>query len=133
MATEPAAFDGLLLRAIDEALNSLGKSVGQAIYFHIENTFGINRTQIPENLQAFQEALEKIFGAGARLIEVQIIKNLHVMTGNSLVMKRSEFEFIKYVDAAKQSYLRNAPQRTVESQPCTLSFLSVFTVSVSKH
>lgn len=132
MATESAAFDELLLRAVDEALTSLGKSVGQAVYFHIENTFNINRTQIPENLQAFREALEKIFGEGARLIEVQIIKNLHAATGNSLVMKKSEFEFIKYVDAAKQSYLRNALQRTVESQPRPLSFSPIFTVSVSK-
>ncbi|MCW4046338.1 MAG: DUF3227 domain-containing protein [Candidatus Bathyarchaeota archaeon] len=109
MTTEPAtAFDELLLRTIDEALNSLGESVKQAIYFHIENTFGLNRMQIPENLQLFQEALEKIFGAGARLIEVQIIKKLHDATGNSLAMKKSEFEFIKYIDVAKQSYLANA-------------------------
>jgi hypothetical protein len=132
LVTESAAFDKLLLGVIDEALSSLGESVRQAIFFHIENEFSVNRNEIPRNLRAFQEGLEKIFGAGARFIEVLIIKNLHAMTGNSLVMRKSELEFIKYIDAAKQSYLRDITKQAVESQPCILSFLPVFTVSVSK-
>lgn len=94
-----------MLCAIDDALDSLGESVRQAIYFHIENEFSIKRNQIPENLWAFQEVLEKIFGTGARFIEVLVMKNLHTITGNSLLMKKSEFAFIQYIEAAKQSYL----------------------------
>src|SRR3989304_2727383 len=55
-------FDKLLLNAIDEALNSLGESVKQSIYFHIENKFCVARNDIPENLEEFQGGLEKIFG-----------------------------------------------------------------------
>jgi hypothetical protein len=133
LVTESTAFDKLLLSAIDEALNSLGTSVGQAVYFHIENEYSMNRKQIAENLQAFQGALEEIFGVGARFIEVLIIKNLHAMTGTSLFMKKSELEFIKYIEAAKQSYLRTvSTQEAVGSRPRTLSFLPMFTVSVSK-
>ncbi len=76
MTTKSTAFNKLLLHAIDEALNSLGDSVKQVIYFHMENKFNVTRTQIPENLEEFQKGLEKIFGTGARLIEVLIIKKL---------------------------------------------------------
>jgi hypothetical protein len=57
LTTKSAAFDKFLLYAVDEALNSLGKSVRQSSYFHIKNTFSINGKEIPENLQEFQEGL----------------------------------------------------------------------------
>jgi len=66
LATKSREFDKLLLNAIDEALNSLGESVKQSIYFHIENKFSVTRNEIPRNLQGFQVGLEKIFGTGAQ-------------------------------------------------------------------
>jgi hypothetical protein len=126
-------FNKLLLNAIDEALNSLGKSARQSIYFHIENKFSINRNEISGNLQEFQEGLETIFGTGARFIEILIMKNLHSEIGHPLVMEKSEqLEFIEYVNEAKQSYLGNVTEQTFESQPFALSPFSVFTVSVAK-
>jgi hypothetical protein len=116
LATKSVAFDKLLLCAIDEALNSLGESVKQSIYFHIENKFNVARTEIPENVVEFQGGLERIFGTGGRFIEILIMKNLHSKIGLPLVMEKSEqLDFIEYVDAAKQSYLRNVTKQTVES------------------
>ena len=133
MTTKSTAFDKFLLCAIDETLNSLGKSVKQSIYFHIENKFSVARNEIPGNLQEFQEGLERIFGTGARFIEILIIKTLHTKMGLPLVMEKSEqLEFIEYMGAAKQSYLGNATNQTFESQPCAPSLFPVFTVSVSK-
>jgi hypothetical protein len=133
LTTKSTTFDKLLLCAIDEALNSLGKSVKQSIYFHIENKFSVARNTIPENLVEFQGGLEKIFGTGARFMEILIIKNLHIKIGLPLVMEKGEqLEFIEYVDAAQQSYLRNVTKQTVESQPCSLSLFPVFTVFASK-
>ena len=94
-----------MLTAIDEALNSLGESVKQSIYFHIENKFCITRNDIPESLQEFQGGLEKIFGAGAKFIEILIMKNLHSRIGLPLRMENERLEFLKYVDAAKESFL----------------------------
>ena len=99
-------FDKLLLNAIDEALTSLGESVKQSIYFHIANKFCIARNDIPESLQDFQGGLEKIFGDGAQFIEILIMKNLHSSLGLPLKMENEQLEFLKYVDAAKQSYLK---------------------------
>jgi hypothetical protein len=133
LTTKSTVFDKLLLCAIDEALNSLGKSVGQSIYFHMENKFSINRNEIPGNLQGFQGGLEELFGTGAQFIEILIMKNLHTRIGCPLAMEKSEqLEFTAYVGAAKQSYLGNATNQIIESQPCALSLFPLFTVSVSK-
>jgi len=133
LTIQSTAFDKLLLQVIDETLNSLGKSVGQSIYFHIENTLSVARTEIPQNLKKFQEGLEKIFGAGAQFIEVLIMKNLYIRTGDSWAMtKRQQLEFIEYVDAAKKSYIENDFNSTSASRPYKPSLFPPFTVSVAK-
>jgi hypothetical protein len=107
LPTKSKEFDELLLAAIDEALTSLGESVKQSIYFHIENKFNVTRNEIPKNLQEFQGGLEKIFGTGARFIEILIMKKLYAKIGLPLIMKKSDqLEFIEYVDAVKQSFLK---------------------------
>ena len=99
-------FNKLLVSAIDEALNSLGESVKQSIYFHIEHNFKVPRDRIPENVVEFQGGLEKIFGAGAQYIEIMIMKNLHSKLGLPLKMKSKQLEFAEYVDAAKEGFLK---------------------------
>ena len=97
-------FNELLIEAIDEALNSLGESVKQSIYFHIENKF-VPKKDIPDKIQDFQGGLEKIFGAGAQFIEILIMKNLHAKIGITLTVESDNpLEFVNYVNAAKQSF-----------------------------
>ena len=101
------AFDELLLTAIDEALISLGESVKQSIYFHMESKFCVPRQEIPDNLNQFQAGLEKIFGAGARFIEILIMKNLHAKIGQQLEMeKECSLEFVEYMSAAGRNFLK---------------------------
>ena len=99
-------FDKLLASAIDEALNSLGESVKQSIYFHIEHNIKLPRDKIPENLGKFQGGLEKIFGAGSQYIEILIMKNLHSKIGVPLKMRSKQLEFTEYVDAVKDGFLK---------------------------
>ena len=99
-------FDKLLVSAIDEALNSLGASVKQSVYFHIENKFKVPREKIPKNLGEFQVGLEKIFGVGAQFIEILIMKNLHIKIGFPLKMESKQLEFVEYVGAAKDGFLK---------------------------
>src|SRR4030042_1014154 len=107
MVTKSRDFDKLLMSSIDEALLSLGESSKQSIYLHIEKIFKISRNEVPENLQKFQESLERIFGIGARFIEILKMKNLYAKIGCPLIMEKNEqLEFVKYVDAARQSFLR---------------------------
>ena len=101
------AFDELLLTSIDEALISLGESVKQSIYFHMESEFRVPRRDIPDNLDRFQAGLEKIFGAGARFIEILIMKNLHAKIGHPLeIEKDCSLEFVEYVSAVEHNFLK---------------------------
>jgi hypothetical protein len=71
------SFSDVLLKAIDGALLSLGKSVKSSIYFHLENSMGIKRNEIPFRIADFQNALERIFGIGERHLEILFMKSLY--------------------------------------------------------
>jgi hypothetical protein len=70
-------FEKLLIEAVDEGLSSMGESGKEAIYFYLTSVFEIEKHEIPDKIEAFADALEELFGAGARLIEIRIIAALH--------------------------------------------------------
>lgn len=88
-------FSKLLLEAVEEGLSSLGDSPKQAIFFHLENSFKIDKDNIPVNLTEFAKALENIFGPGASYIEKLILKRLYEKLD-------LEFEFVEISDFLKQ-------------------------------
>ncbi len=101
------AFEILLLEAVDDALSSLGDSAKQSIYFHIENNSKIAKRDIPYRIKDFADGLEKIFGLGAKFLEILIMKKLYEKVGQPLEWNESkEFGFVEYVTAAKQSFSR---------------------------
>lgn len=101
------AFESLLLEAVDEALASLGDSAKQAIYFHLESKFRIERNEIPRRVEDFADGLEKIFGVGAQFLEILIMKRLHERIGQPLQWDKSrELIFAEYVAAARRSFLK---------------------------
>lgn len=107
MAAKSKDFGKLLLGSIDDALGSMGESAKQSVYFHMERTYKVARNEIPENLPQFQEGLEKIFGVSARLMDILIMKNLYAKVGHPFIMeKNQQLEFIKYVNAARQSFMK---------------------------
>jgi hypothetical protein len=100
-------FDQILLESVDDALASLGDSAKQAIYFHLQNRFKVEKRDIPKNLRSFETGLEKIFGVGAKFIEIIIMKKLHEKVGQPLKLDESkELAFTEYVTAAKQAFIR---------------------------
>ncbi|MCW4006162.1 MAG: hypothetical protein NWF04_06165 [Candidatus Bathyarchaeota archaeon] len=110
MVTPHEDFNNLLLDSIDTALLSLGKSIPQKVYLYIEKNHGLPKPQIPHSLKQFQYGLEKLFGIGARYIEILIMKNLYRKIQHPLnIEKTSQLEFIQYVAAAKQGFL-NSPR-----------------------
>ncbi len=100
-------FNELLLSAIDSAFFSLGESVKKSIYFHLEEKFDLKRMQIPNKLKKFQEAMEQIFGSGARFLEILIMKNLHLKVGISISMDNNVC-FVDYVEQIKRAYTEEA-------------------------
>jgi nucleoside-diphosphate-sugar epimerase len=101
------SFEKLLLEAIDEGLSSLGDSAKQAIYFHLEKTFNINKRDIPSKIEEFADAIEKIFGLGAKPIEVLVMQRLYEKVGGIVEYpKHKDLVFAEYIVAARQSFLR---------------------------
>lgn len=97
-----SGFDELFLEAVDEAIASLGDSCKQAIYFNLEETFKIKKHEIPFKVEEFVNAIEAIFGLGAKLIEIQIMKCLHKKLGDFRYLPdEEELTFTEYVTAAK--------------------------------
>lgn len=70
-------FNFMLLEAVDEALSTLGEGIKKSVYFHLEETYRINRLEIPGKIAEFSDALEKMFGLGSRYIEILVMKKFY--------------------------------------------------------
>ena len=66
-----------MLESIDRAFLTLGENAKSSLYFHLETKFAISRQDIPDRVGDFSDALEQIFGLGARQIEILIMKYLN--------------------------------------------------------
>jgi hypothetical protein len=102
------SFSEILTETLDEAFTSLGESVKEAIYYHIENSMGIKKQDIPSKIDEFQTALEKIFGVGARHLEILFMKRLYVKINaiykwKSLPQIVPELTFQRYLQIAKEN------------------------------
>ena len=71
-------FGAVLQETIDDAFSSLGEPVKKSIYFHLEHKFLILRRDIPCRIEDFSDALERIFGPGARYLELLIMEKLYL-------------------------------------------------------
>lgn len=98
------SFKDILLEAVDEALSSLGNSAKQTTYIYLEKNFNIKKQDIPNKIDRFANAIEKIFGNGAKILEIQIMKNLHKKIGHNFEYfpKESDLLFTEYVEAASR-------------------------------
>jgi hypothetical protein len=95
-------FNSLFLEAVDETLASLGESCRESIYYHLKNNFKIERQDIPLKIEEFAKAIESIFGFGAKLIEIQIMKRLHTKIGGFKYYPKDEnLSFTRYANALK--------------------------------
>ena len=96
------SFEEFLLEAIDEGLSVLGESAKQAVYCHLGKTFKMNRLDIPYRLEEFTDAIEGIFGAGAKILEIQIMKCLFKKVGHTFknYPRPKDLTFTEYVTAA---------------------------------
>jgi len=110
-------IEEVLMEAIDEGLSLLGESSKQAIYFHLEKTLKMNRLDIPYRIEEFTDAIEKIFGTGAKIVEIQIMRCLFKKVGYTFkhYPKRKNITFTEYIAAVKLE--KNNHENTKEKQP----------------
>jgi hypothetical protein len=105
-----------LLETIDEGLSLLGESSKQVVYFHLEKTFKMNRQDIPYKIEEFNDAIESIFGTGAKILQIQMMKCLFKKVGYKLknYSGQKNLEFTEYVEAiklAKKKYENSKEQQ----------------------
>ena len=102
-------FDQLLLDAIDEGLSGLGAAGKASIYIHLEGLFNIRKQEIPNKLDGFSNALQRIFGLGAQHLEILIMKNLYEKVGSLRKLDdpnwlAQDLTFPKYVELMRLGY-----------------------------
>ena len=96
-------FKRQLQEAIDEGFSMLGESAKKAIYFHLEKTYRINRQDIPVRIEEFINAIEQLFGTGAKILEIQIMKCLFKKFNFKLTnYAEKKFTFKEYIAALKR-------------------------------
>ena len=108
-------FDKLLVEAVNEAFSVLGESAKRSIYFHLENNFRIEKDDIPLEIAKFAEALEKIFGVGAKWLKIKIMKSLYRKVKKTKIYRwkqPEDFRFTKYVEMLKQNFLKSQKLQT---------------------
>jgi hypothetical protein len=69
----------------------------------LEKTFKMNRLDIPYRIEEFIDAIDKIFGTGAKILEIQIMKCLFKRVGCTIRQypEQNGLEFAEYVEAVK--------------------------------
>jgi hypothetical protein len=91
-------FDRMVVETVDEVFTSFGDKCKKAVYFHLENDYKISRSQIPERIPDFASAIEQLFGVGASIIEIEIMRRLHNKTpGFKHPPKNGGLSFSNYV------------------------------------
>jgi CBS domain-containing protein len=115
------SFCKMFGEAIDEAFSSLGKPTRKAIYIHLKNSFGIAKHEIPYRINDFSDALEKIFGPGARNLEILCIKNIQAKARIDYKWdlpesSGSELTFEEYIRIVKQNYKQQESYQRAESK-----------------
>ena len=69
-------FDSFLIESIDETLSLLGEPVKNEFYLQLEVKFNIEKNDIPQRLEEFEDILHRVFGLGASRLEVKFLRNL---------------------------------------------------------
>jgi hypothetical protein len=98
-------FKAAIIDAVDESFLSFSTLDKEIIYLHLENTFKIKKKEIPYKFEAFADALEQMFGFGAKLIEIRIIEAIHNKFQDFVFFpKKGDVVFKEYV-ASLRSFL----------------------------
>lgn len=102
-------FDKFLIESIDEALCSLGEPVKNAVYLHLQNAFKIEKKDIPQKVEEFSDIIHKIFGLGARRLEIKFMKNLNSKIEVDVKMPEREWPLSKWIvaDLSFEVYIFN--------------------------
>lgn len=91
-------FEVIMTEAIDESLASFENLNKQEVYSYLENVFEIRKEEIPYKIEDFADAMNQMFGIGAKLIEIKIIESIHKSIPDFIFTpRRGDVIFKEYV------------------------------------
>jgi hypothetical protein len=91
-----------LVQAVDEALLVPGEIVRAPIYERVKRRYQVRREEIPEKLETFHQALQELLGAGGKVMERLIARNLYRRLGLCFE-KHDDWTLVDYVNHANAS------------------------------
>lgn len=103
--TNEDKFKFSVLGAVEESFSSLSNLDKQEIYFHLENAFMISKQEIPFRMKDFVDAIEQIFGIGAKLIEIRIVEALHRRIPDFIYTPKRSVVTLKEYTASLRTFL----------------------------
>lgn len=92
-------FERFLQLAVQRALESMGETTADVVYYYAEKNHAIKREQIPQRLGDFSQALRRIFGPGGMVVEREIVRRLCDASGVYV----EEDDFLKAVERVRRS------------------------------
>jgi len=102
LAASRSEFKALLFEAVDEGLKAVpGETGKEVVYYHLQSVYGLRKESIPEHPETFIEFLNRLFGAGAELIERVIVKKLCLKLG----IRHEVAENVKLIDFIRKESL----------------------------
>jgi hypothetical protein len=102
-------FEVTMTEAIDESLASFKSLNKQEIYSYLENVFKIRKEEISSKIEDFTDALNQMFGIGAKLIEIKIIEAVHKRIPEFIFTpRRGAVIFKEYVASLRTFFLQPA-------------------------
>jgi KaiC/GvpD/RAD55 family RecA-like ATPase len=91
-----------MLDAIDNGLLALGRVVRDTIYDRFDRMYHLRREEIPNKLDTFHDALQTMFGAGAKVIETQIAKGFSARLSLGFA-ENENWTIVDYFELAKSA------------------------------
>jgi len=102
-------FNKTIIDSVDNSFSSFHNLDKQEIYFNLEKTFKIAKKDIPWKIKGFANALEKMFGAGAKVIEIKIIEAIHdKLKDFRFFPAKNDISFEEYLTSVRNFLLKNS-------------------------
>lgn len=98
-------FDKVLLETIDEVFCSLGKPIKNIVFACLKN-LSIEKSEIPNRISDFANALDMMFGLSAQSLKEQILKKLHDKIGIAYTAPQPDRLSQEYIDSIKLKHQR---------------------------
>ena len=101
-------FKTIMIEAVDESFSSLCNSDKEVIYSYLERNYEIVKKQIPRRIEDFTNAIEQMFGIGAKLIKMRIIEAIHKRIKDfAFIPGKGNIYFREYISSLRTFLLDN--------------------------